>query len=36
VHCLFGLIFKDEATIEQGHDLRVPMTRLARANEVIE
>jgi len=33
VHFLFGLIFKYEATTEQ---LRVPTTRHARADEVIE
>jgi len=35
VHFLFGLIFKYEATTEQG-SLRVPTTRLGRADEVIE
>jgi hypothetical protein len=34
VHFLFGLIFKYEAIT--GQALRVPMTRLARADEVIE
>ena len=29
VHFLFGLIFKYEATTEQGIGLRVPTTRLA-------
>jgi hypothetical protein len=36
VHFLFGLIFRYEATAEQGHSLRVSTTRLARADEVIE
>jgi hypothetical protein len=36
VHFLFGLIFKYEATIEQGLRSQGPTTRLARANELVE
>ena len=36
VHFLFGLIFKYEATTGKGIGLRVPMTGLGRADEVIE
>jgi hypothetical protein len=36
VHFLFGLIFKYEATTEQGIGLRALTPRLARADEVIE
>jgi len=36
VHLLFRLIFKYEATTEQGHRSHGPTTRLANADEVIE
>jgi hypothetical protein len=36
VHFLFGLIFKYEATTEQGHRSQGPNDTLALAHEVIE